>query len=219
MTKEQYYDEGYHKPTHKNLLKNFEYYKARAHLSKVKYFGGVEDDNRILEYGIGMGQNIFLFPNAYGHDISKFAMDECNKRGVKTMPDLTGCDGLFDVVFSRAVLEHLDNPLEALKIMNKCLRPGGKLILVLGIEKQKRVKIEPSQNQHLYGWNFQTINNLLFKAGFHPQENTFLRGTGYNKLLALNKKSPKLYHLATYLAALAVGSKEMKIVAIKEEIA
>jgi len=216
--KKQYYDEEYHKPTHENLLKNFEYYKARAHLSKIKYFEGVGEHDRILEYGGGLGQNIFLFHNAYGYDISKFAMNECNKRGIKTMSNLEGCRGLFDVVFSRAVLEHLDNPLEALKIMNRCLRPGGKLILVLGIEKQKRVKIEPSQNQHLYGWNFQTINNLLFKAGFKPQENTFLRGTGYNKLLALNKKSPKLYHFATYLAALAVGSKEMKIVAIKEEI-
>jgi len=154
----------------------------------------------------------------YGHDVSKFAMDVCNKRGVKTMPNLEGCRGLFDVVFSRAVLEHLEHPLAALISMNRCLKPGGKLILVLGIEKQKRVKIESSQNQHLYGWNFQTINNLLFRAGFKPQENTFLRGTGYNKLLALNKTSPKLYHFATYLAALAVGSREMKIVAIKESM-
>ena len=211
-----YYDDGYHEHTHKNLLNDKDYYEARAKLSMIKYFEGVDKNAKVLEYGCGLGQNISLFPNAYGHDISTFAMKECNKKGIKTIKDLTDCHERFDAVFSRAVLEHLDRPLDALKLMNQCLRPGGKLILVLGIERQKDVPLEPSQNQHLYGWNFQTINNLLFKAGFTPISNGYCRGTGYNKLLSLYKKSLKLYHVATYLAAVAVNSKEMKIVAIKK---
>ena len=216
--KEKYYNAEYHKQTHKNLLSNKDYYEARAKLSMIKYFKGIKKNAKVLEYGCGLGQNISLFPNAYGYDISTFAMQECNKKGIKTIPDLTKCHEEFDVVFSRAVLEHLDDPFEALKLMNQCLKPGGKLILVLGIEKQRIVKIEPTQNQHLYGWNFQTINNLLFKAGFKPISNEFYRGTGYNKLLFLYKRSLRLYHLATYLTALWFGSWEMKIVAIKEGI-
>lgn len=215
MRKKKYYNAKYHKHTHKNLLNNPNYYEARAKLSMIKYFKDIDKNAKVLEYGVGLGQNIVLFPNAYGHDISTFAMQECNKKGIKTIPDLTKYYEEFDVVFSRAVLEHLDNPFEALKLMNQCLKPGGKLILVLGIEKQKKIKIEPTQNQHLYGWNFQTINNLLFKTGFEPISNEFYRGTGYNKLLFLYKKSFKLYHLTTYLTALWFGSKEIKIVAIK----
>jgi len=211
-----YYNAGYHEYTHKNLLNNKDYYEMRAKLAMIKYFNGVDKQDKVLDYGVGLGQNISLLPNSYGHDISKFAMEECNKKGIKTIPDLTNIEGEFDVVFSRAVLEHLDHPLNALKIMNKCLKPGGKIILVLGIERQKEVKIERSQNQHLYGWNFQTINNLLFKAGFQPISNEYLRGTGYNKLLKLSKYSFNLYYLSTYLAAVLVNSKEMKIVAIKK---
>jgi hypothetical protein len=114
------------------------------------------------------------------------------------------------------MLEHSENPPQDLKKMRGALKKGGKLILVLPMERHKEVPLELSQNQHLYGWNFQTINNLLIKNGFKPIKNKVLKNAGYTRLLSLYRKSPKIYAIATHLASYLSNSKEMIIVAIKE---
>jgi len=39
-------------------------------------------------------------------------------------------DGMFDVVFTKSTIEHLDNPWHFLKECNRILRPGGKLLVL-----------------------------------------------------------------------------------------
>jgi len=218
------YEDDYHSHSHKNLMEDEEYYRARAVYSRDKYFKGeVKRSDNVLEYGCGLGQNIYLLDNAYGYDISKFALMKA-KEYIKILPKLEGLKSgyfcmkgriNFDVVFSRHMLEHSENPPEDLKKMAGVLRPGGKLILVLPMERHWKVPLSMSQNQHLYAWNFQTINNLLIKNGFQPVSNKVLRASGYKKLLWLRMISDKAYYLGLYLAALWSKSREMKIVAIK----
>ena len=208
------YEDDYHSYTHKNLLNNMSYYLARADISKLLYFKDVTDE-RVLEFGCGLGQNIALLENSWGYDISKFALAKAKENGVKVIANLKECKN-FDIVFSRHVLEHVVEPMRELKKMGECLCEGGKLILVLPVEHQRKVALKLSDNQHLYCWNFQTINNLLVKSGFRPVANKFTRGTGYNKLLFLHRISTPLYGLATRLASYYAHSREIVVEAIKE---
>lgn len=215
------YGKSYHSKSHHFMLENEEYYQARAKISYRKYFSDLDTNKLILEYGVGLGQNIAALPNAYGYDISMFALKQCSRRGLKVF-NKKKPRPVFDIVFSRHMLEHSKNPIKELKLMRKWLKPNGTLRLVLPIERQKmplfsKISLELSQNQHLYGWNYQTINNLLINSGFKPIENKILRGTGYKKLLFLSKSIP-LYHLVTRVAAIWSGSKEMMITAVKENM-
>lgn len=211
------YEKEYHSILHKHLYVSSKYYTARAKIALKKYFEGISKEDRTLDFGCGMGQNIVFLKNAIGYDISKFSLDFCSKKGIKVTNKLSNIkDNSFEVIFSSHVLEHLENPFKAIQIMKKKLKKRGKLILILPVEKYKKGKFILDKNQHLYCWNFQTINNLLIKLGFTIIENKYLYGTGYKKLLFLNKLSFKLYNLFTKLIALILNIKEMKIVAIKK---
>jgi ubiquinone/menaquinone biosynthesis C-methylase UbiE len=214
------YESDYHETLHKNLNTNEEYYKARAKLALIKYFNNISKDSKILEFGCGLGQNIFLLKNSVGYDISEFALDFCRKKGINATNDLKKIpDNSFDIVFSAHVLEHLENPFHTLKEMHKKLKKDGKLILILPVEHRKKNNKNIDQmdiSQHLYAWTFKTINNILLKSGFEPIENSYLYGSGYKKLLPISKINFKLYKLSTKMASVLVNSKEMKIVAIKK---
>jgi SAM-dependent methyltransferase len=219
-SKNENYEEEYHTEMHKHLLTDDNYFNARAEMALEDYFKPEEDfnleDNWVLEFGCGLGQNIAKIPNAVGFDVSKFALRMAQDRGVKVITKLSGSDNVYDYVFCRHVLEHLENPLEFLKLMRACLINTGKLILILPMEKHGVVRLEKSDNQHLYSWNFRCINNLLFRAGFQPVHNKVIKRTGFKKLLPLRKISFGTYKFATHLAALINGNKEMMIVAAKK---
>ena len=68
------YEEKYHQEIHKYLLKDEEYYTLRAKLAKERYFKNISESKKILEFGCGLGQNIFNLNNAEGYDISKFSL-------------------------------------------------------------------------------------------------------------------------------------------------
>ena len=71
------------------------------------------------------------------------------------------------------------------------------------------------ENQHLYNWNFNTITNLLVRAGFKPIDYKILRRTGFYKLLPFSRISFSLYLFLTKLAAIISGSRHMRIISIK----
>jgi hypothetical protein len=85
----------------------------------------------------------------------------------------------------------------------------------LPYEKHGKAKFELDLNQHLYMWNFQTINNLLLLSGFEIRSNKYVRGAGYNRLLPLAKINFGLYRRATNALSRIMGIKEMMIEAIK----
>jgi len=213
------YEREYHSFVHHHLYSYPEYYAARAQLARRKYFQGISADATVLEYGCGLGQNIVHFPKGIGYDISDFSLAFCKSKGIHTVRNLSDLDDCScDAVFSAHVLEHVDDPVAAVGAMKKKLKIGGRLILVLPVERPRLPRDLNVTNvaQHQYAWTFDTINCLLMKRGFVIERNAYLYGDAYHILLPLSRIHFSLYHLATCLAAYVRGTKEMLIVGIKK---
>lgn len=211
------YEENYHSVRHSGYF-NEHYYDAKAYIAKKKYFDrNVDIEDSILDYGCGMGQNIYLLKNAQGYDISEYALNFARSKNVQVTNDLmTIPDNSLDAIFSSHVLEHHLNPREMLiEIYNK-MKKGGKLILVLPYERHGRSTFNLDLDQHMFMWNFRTINNLLLIAGFTVHSNEYLRGAGYEKLLPVYMINKTFYRLATNLVARIAGIKEIMVIAQKK---
>lgn len=215
------YEGKYHKDKHQYLYTDEDYYGARAELAEKRYFNDISNinDKKILEWGVGLGQNIYLFTKAMGYDISEFATDFCTTKGVlaTTKVDMIP-NNHFDIVFSAHVLEHLENPLKTLRVIHSKLRKGGRLILITPIEVFKRKgnwELCQDVNQHLFTWTPQLMINLLIRAGFKPVENQVIPTCGYKKLLPFRKLGIGAYDLATKMAGVITRNRELKFVAVK----
>lgn len=72
---------------------------------------------------------------ATGLDFSAFAVDQCRARGFHAVEgSLTALpfpDASFDVVMLKAVLEHVDDPLQGLREAARVLRPGGVIFVIV----------------------------------------------------------------------------------------
>jgi SAM-dependent methyltransferase len=170
----------------------------------------------LLDFGCGLGQNIMNMPNAQGYDISEFGIEFCRKKGINATNDLDSIPNeAFDVVFSAHVLEHHPHPKTMLEDINKKLKKGKTLVLVIPHERHGKGKFEYDLNQHLYTWNFQAINNLLITTGFKIKKNKYVRGAGYFRLLPLAKINFGLYRFATNLLSRLAGIKEIMVIAEK----
>lgn len=209
------YESWYHSTRHSNHF-NESYYNARARIAVNKFFSSIDKNARILDFGCGLGQNIFYMPNSAGYDISKFGIEFCRKKGINATTQLEDIpDESFDVVFSAHVLEHHPHPMTMLEEMYRKLKKGEKLILVIPHERHGKAQFKYDLNQHLYTWNFQAINNLLLTVGFQIQENRYLRGAGYFRFLPLAKINFGLYRFVTNVVSRLFGIKEMMIIATK----
>lgn len=214
------YESEYHKNKHQHLYTNPAYYKARSELAKKRYFNGIDNLERkkILEFGCGLGQNLFWLPEnrRVGYDISNFAVELFKSKGGRATTNISLIpDDSFDIVFSAHVLEHVDNPIETLRVMHSKLRKGGKLILVTPLDKGKKINATDT-NQHLWTWTPQLMTNLLTKAGFKPIENKIITTCAYKKLLLFRKLGLRTYNFMTKLAGKIAGDKELKFMAVKE---
>ncbi len=209
------YESNYHQERHPNHS-NDDYYTARAKIALTKFFSGIDKSKKILDYGCGLGQNIFYLPNAVGYDISKYGVSLCREKGLNATNDLEDLENeSFDYVFTSHVLEHHPYPKQMIEEMRGKLKKGSDLLLVIPFERHGKAKFELDLNQHLYNWNFQNINNLLLTSGFRIKQNKCLRGAGYNRLLKLSKLNFGLYRFATNMLSYMAGIKEIMVVATK----
>lgn len=208
------YESWYHTERHGSHFKD-DYYNARAEVALKKFFAGVDINSRILDFGCGLGQNIYKLPNAVGYDISEFGIEFCRRKGINATTELSEIRETFDVVFSSHVLEHHPHPKTMLEQIHGKLKKGGKFILVIPFERHGKAKFSFDLNQHLYTWNFQAINNLLLMTGFEILDNKYVHGAGYNRLLPLTKLGFEFYRRSTNILSRLAGIKEMMIVCRK----
>ena len=213
------YDAEYFNQTY-GYLKDDDSYLIRAKIAFKKYFADIPhlEKKNILEVGAGLGKNIFHLGNAYAYDTSKFANEFCQNKGIKTVETIK--KNTYDLIASIHSLEHMKEPLAFLQDIHSRLKEGGTLLLVLPFEEHKYVDhFQPDSNNHLYSWNFRSINNLLQLAGFKIMKNEFIfEGIGYKKLKRLYRFSPIGMYLVTSLITTMFFRKqrELKIIASKD---
>ena len=214
---DSYYECGYHSRHQRPLFTDDEYFQARAELA-LSHFTAADREGRVFDYGCGLGAGIALLPRAEGWDVSGEARRRARARGVRVYDDLREVPpGAYDVVLNRHVLEHIEEPLAALRNMRELLRPGGTLILILPKERHRVPRHErPDVNQHLYSWTPRTIYNLLWRAGFEPGRVRYRYPFGAYRLLPLRRAiGPRAYHLAVRLGEVLRRNGEMLIRARK----
>ena len=131
------FEESYHKVkkdpdgVERNLLDEREY-----RLSTTRDVSGYLDKikpGKILDVGCGPGRMLSALDDSwekYGIEVSKFASNYAKKYCKVHNGTLeTFREENFDVIIFYHVVEHLIDPISAIKKINKLLKPGGKLII------------------------------------------------------------------------------------------
>lgn len=77
-------------------------------------------------------------------------------------------DDSFDTALSYSVLQHVEDPMQALREMHRVLKPGGQLALLVCVDDPNPI--------FLWRWNQKEVLNLVRQAGFVVQATTVLDG-------------------------------------------
>ncbi len=122
--------------------------------------------SRVLDAGAGAGD---LFPYDFKNRVQEMVGVDLDPRVTSNprlhrgiLSDLTSIpieDNYFDVIFSRAVLEHVQEPERFLNEMGRLLKPGGVFVF-----------LTPNR------WHYVCVGSQLTPHGFHEWYNKRLRG-------------------------------------------
>jgi len=156
-----------------------------ARLRHEKIFSFINEQDVVLEYGVGTGWNIsqITCKRRIGYDLSEHLEKLLIKQGIEFLNRIDAVqDESIDVVLCHHVLEHTSNPIDILTEINRILCKGGKLLLFVPNETGKKFNYYDAQNQdhHLFSWNVQTLATLVEKAGFKVIEGSTER-FGYDR--------------------------------------
>lgn len=169
-----------------NNFYNQEYFKWQS--SNVDLGGKIQADvlfqeyinesDNILDFGCGSGTTLknLICKEKYGFDINPHAIKyniEVNK--ILTYNNLNDIpNNYFDKIITNHALEHTPTPYEDLLKLKEKLKLGGKIIIYVPSMEDELNKLNKQNNKfdnndrdnHLFGWNFQLLSNLLIKCGF-----------------------------------------------------
>ncbi len=148
----------------------------------------VQAGDVVFELGVGAGWNLGRLHCArrIGCDTSGFLAERVRALGIEFVGDLAAVpDATAHVAICHHALEHFLEPAEALRQMARVLKPGGKLILHVPWERERRyASYQPDEpNHHLYDWNAQNLGNLVTVLGYRI-ESVGIRRYGYDRLAA-----------------------------------
>lgn len=162
------------------LIKNIRDYFLKKNIREKIV---LDDSQKIyFDFGCGGGENMLNIKKKHpnwkieGADISYFACEKARKLGFDVqngcIEDLQLKKEYYDVINVSHVIEHLNDPLNALKILKNSLKSGGKIIISTPNVDSFAFKIFRSYwyatdtPRHLYLFSKETLSNLLKKIEF-----------------------------------------------------
>lgn len=194
---------------------------ARRRARKLQRF--VQPDDVVLEYGVGLGWNLAQLRcrRKIGCDVGEFLADALRGTDIEFVADWqTLAAAVADVVLCHHTLEHVLAPADALAEMRRLLRPGGRLVVIVPYEKERRYRRwRPDEpNHHLYSWNAQTLANLVAECGFQV-ESADVAEYGWERVAsvwACRLRLPELgFRLIRRAGSLVFPLREVRVVALK----
>lgn len=137
---------------------------------------------RVLEIGSNEGALLeelrALGLRAAGIEPDPAMVEFSRKKGLEVLPgtlenNLAALEGKFDAVVMFHVLEHINRPVEALDLVHRALKPGGKLIVeVPGFDSPmfaaRRWRASWAIEEHVSYFTAGTIKAILARTGFEP---------------------------------------------------
>ncbi|MEQ2007674.1 MAG: methyltransferase domain-containing protein [Limisphaerales bacterium] len=114
-----------------------------ARLRAEKFASHVRATDTVVEFGVGAGWNLAGLKCArrVGFDVSDFLEPAVRERGMEFARDSAAlADASADVVICHHMLEHALNPAASLAEIRRVLKPGGKLLLHVPFEKERRYR-------------------------------------------------------------------------------
>ena len=194
------YNKNYHLNKFANWINDKKLYNLRKEYAFRNYFSelNLTGDEKIFEFGCGVGQNISWSNHSYGYELNKEMYPFLQEQGITTYNDISLIpDNYFDIIITCMVLEHLPNPIETINMLKSKLKNNGKLITVLPpLNYNEEYGLNESTDGHIFGWTFYEINYLLNYCGFYNIINKKIYRYGIERF----KKLPiKLYFPALKL--------------------
>jgi 2-polyprenyl-3-methyl-5-hydroxy-6-metoxy-1,4-benzoquinol methylase len=114
----------------------------------------------------------------------------------------------FDVITMWHVLEHLANPMAALRRLFQLLRPGGVLVLEvpnLNCLVRKSYRVPMTVNLHLYHFSRETLSSLASAAGFKVLR-THAGNTGFLYPQRAKIYAKRAFYACARVLEMAVGT-------------
>ncbi|MBL9128438.1 MAG: class I SAM-dependent methyltransferase, partial [Verrucomicrobiales bacterium] len=142
----------------------------------------------VLVLGGGAGWNLAMLRCArkLGTDAAGFLASRVEALGIEFVGDI-GSVGTasVDAVVCHHALEHVLEPVAALREMARVLKPEGRLMLHVPWEVERRYARHDAgePNHHLYHWNAQNLGNLMAVLGWRA-DSVRVRSYGYDRFAA-----------------------------------
>jgi len=209
---EEYYDEQY-----------FEWQK------KMGEFGGkisadmfkqyINDEMVVVEFGGGGGYllNNITARKKINIEINDTARLEAEKLGIRSVKNISDiADNYADIIISTNVLEHVENPLGALRELHSKLKDGGKIVFYVPNESCDKEYSRSEINNHLYTWNCLNIGNLFKAAGYFVYSVQRVQEVWPENFSQIyNEISPEMFKMICDLGGKAFDENRCLIVAYK----
>lgn len=157
-------------------------------LRAEKFACWVRAGDTVFELGVGSGWNLAHLRCArrIGADAATFLADRVRALGIEFVAGTHEVpDASVEVAICHHTLEHLLDPPAALNELARVLRPGGRLVLHVPWEVERRyAQFDPAEpNHHLYHWNAQNLGRLVTTLGWQVRE-CRARRYGYDRFAA-----------------------------------
>ena len=168
-------------------------YQEFCHLYRIK------KNDRILEIGSGGGQALEFLGK---YEISYLPLD-ISLKNLKQIKELSSLkifptagdayqlpftDSSFDLVILSEVLEHLDNPAQALKEIKRILKKGS--VLIVSVPYKEKIKYQicihcnkpTPTNAHLHSFDEVKLKRFIEEAGLMPVKYSLACNKAANRL-------------------------------------